>query len=247
MKTTVTENYYTNCPNCGATLQPDDKTCPYCGTYMVKNRSVSESDGQEINYIAHQNVYYSNGRNAGNGAAGNDTRRVDIISQADPDQMGSGSTVLIVFLVFWICSTFIGAITAFISTRQMFAMSSMFGFPGMSFSGGFLALLVPVGMGTLGLIFLIFFLKKRSAGRMTLASAPRYDAVVLAHSKTSDLHRSENHSYTQTKCSVKVLANIDGRETCILIKSKLPNADIAYPVGCHITIAGRDTMFMIVE
>ena len=82
---------------------------------------------------------------------------------------------------------------------------------------------------------------------MTLANAPRYDAVVLAHSKTSDLHRNDNHSYTETKCSVKVLANIDGRETCILIKSKLPDADIAYPVGCHITIAGRGTMFMIVE
>ena len=58
----------------------------------------------------------------------------------------------------------------------------------------------------------------------------------------------QNVYYTNSNDSGNGTApNIDGRENCILIRSKLPDVDIAYPVGCHITIAGRGTMFMIVE
>ena len=102
-------------------------------------------------------------------------------------------------------------------------------------------------MGAIGLAVLVKLIKKRTECKLTLANAPQYDAVVIGHSKNTNAHRNGYRSYTYTTCSVKVLANIEGRETCILIKSKLPDADLAYPVGCHVTIAGKESMFMIVE
>ncbi|MBO7402697.1 MAG: zinc ribbon domain-containing protein [Lachnospiraceae bacterium] len=225
MKRSVTENYYDNCPNCGAVIQPDYKVCPYCGTTVVHSRTYTESDEtQDIYNINTQNVYYYNDEKQNPG----DSRKVDFISTADPDNGGVANTVGgVVFLVVW--------------TGICIAMSVAF------FADAGLMGLMPVGMGVVGVVGIVSILKKSSAYNGARYSAPHYDAEVIGHSKYSEERGSGDDARLRTTCSVKVLATIDGREQCILIESKNPAADALYPVGCHITIAGSGTNFVIIE
>ncbi len=59
MRRSVTEEFYDNCPNCGAAVQADFRNCPYCGTSLIFKRTTETDDG-----------------NPG------DLRRVDIVSKA---------------------------------------------------------------------------------------------------------------------------------------------------------------------
>ncbi len=225
MKRSVTENYYDNCPNCGAVIQADYKVCPYCGTTVVHSRTYTESDGgQDIYNINTQNVYYYNDEPQKNG----DTRKVDIVSDADPDNGGVANSLgSVVFLVVWI-------VMSLVVTGGFMSEGGLFG-------------LLPLGIGVFGVVGVLSNLKKSAAYNGARYSAPHYDAEVIGHSKYTEDVGSSEHPHVKAACAVKVLARIDGREQCILIESKNPAADAAYPVGCHITIAGSGRSFVIIE
>ena len=225
MKKSVTENYYDNCPNCGAVIQPDYKVCPYCGTTVVHSRTYTESDdSQDIYNINTQNVYYYNDEPKNPG----DSRKVDIVSDADPDNGGVANSVMpVIFLVIWVGMSLVVA-------------------GGFASVGGPMGLL-PLGIGAFGVVGVLSTLKKNAAYNNARFNAPHYDATVIGHSKYSEQRGSGEDARLKTSCAVKVLAWVDGREQCILIESKNPAADAAYPVGSHITIAGRGKSFVIIE
>jgi len=78
MKYTTTEKYYTNCPNCGASLGPEDKYCTYCGTRIVYERSYTQEDTVSL-----------------------DMSKVDFESEADGEISGAGNIISIIGLVFF--------------------------------------------------------------------------------------------------------------------------------------------------
>ncbi len=42
MATKIVEEYYANCPNCGGVSKDGDKVCDYCGTSLLKTKTVQE-------------------------------------------------------------------------------------------------------------------------------------------------------------------------------------------------------------
>ena len=107
-----------------------------------------------------------------------------------------------------------------------------------SVGDGFLFSFVPLGMSLIGIAMMVYLIASNTKYRRTMTGAPRYTATVIGHSKTIEHSGSGEDYRANSVCYVKVLANIDGREQCILIKSKDATADAKYPKGCRVTIAG---------
>lgn len=215
-KQTTVEVLLEKCPSCGAPRVGQEATCHYCGCSMIQTKRIIEE--VEDAPVA------SNAKK--------DDRRVDIISDVEPPESGeaSGKIIGIAFLVVW-CTAAFGM-----------------GFFALSMGAGPIFGIVPFGMGTVGVIGLItMFLKPAAGYKKVMAQGSEYDAIVLGYEvRPFNLSAgSVNSVQNLLRTRVKVLADIDGRETCILMKPPSSMTELSYPVGCRITIVGLGRDFVV--
>ena len=214
-KQTTVEVLLEKCPSCGAPRVGQEATCHYCGCSMIQTKRIIE-EVEDAPVAPNEQK---------------DDRRVDIISEIEPKEPGAlGNVAGIAFMIVW-CTAAFGM-----------------GFFAMSMGAGPIFGIVPFGMGAVGVIILIStFLKPTSGYKKVMTQGREYSAVVLGYGRKPITFTSgESHTiHSIMRLQVKVLADIDGRETCILLNAPASMTELSHPVGCRITIIGLDRDFLV--
>ncbi len=214
-KQTTVEVLLEKCPSCGAPRVGQEATCHYCGCSMIQTKRIIEE--------------VEDAPMAPN--AKKDDRRVDIISEIEPKEPGAlGNVAGIAFMIVW-CTAAFGM-----------------GFFAMSMGAGPIFGIVPFGMGAVGVIILIStFLKPASGYKKVMTQGREYSAVVLGYEARPFNLSAGNVNSVQNllRTRVKVLADIDGRETCILLNAPSSMTELSHPIGCKVTIIGYENKFLL--
>lgn len=234
-------NRNNRCPNCGAEADAGTRYCPFCGTLLADEQQ--PDFGREAEAVSFGNIPDNTNTVSGTyvytteaerteqndfvdraAAEVTDTRKVDIVAQPASEakgDMGSSVFALVVWVVF----------------------------------GGFI-LRVASGAGFFRIIILLIFIsgivsrikKIQNASKPAMERLGHdYKAVVLDHSISTDTLLEGDSRRIITVGKVKVLANIAGQETCILISAGDGHVTAMYPVGCTVTIRGYSNYWMIKE
>ncbi|MBR5348779.1 MAG: hypothetical protein IK125_06040 [Lachnospiraceae bacterium] len=217
-KQTTVEVLLDKCPSCGAPRVGNEATCHYCGCSMIQTRRIIEEVEDPVVP----------------GAAHKDDRKVDIISEVEPPQPGAAGAqfVGVAFLIVW-CVAAIG--------MGSFALKM---------GAGPIFTIVPFGMALIGVVmFAAGMMNVNSKGNYNkiLREGCEYPAVVLGYGqKPFTFTSGETHTvHSILKTQVKVLADIDGRETCILLNAPASVSELTYPVGSTIMVVGLDGRYIV--
>lgn len=204
--------------------------CPSCGAARVGQEATCHYCGSSM--IQTKRIIEEVEDPEPASPAKKDDRRVDIISDVEPKEAGGSNVVAFAFLVVWCMAAF---------GMGIFALSMG--------AGPFFAIM-PFGVGVVGIIIVFTsFLKPAGAYNRVISQGREYSAIVLGYEMRPVTFTSgEMHSvHSLLKTRVKVLADIDGRETCILINAPSSVSELSHPVGCPITIIGLGNDFLIRE
>lgn len=255
------------CPSCGAESDGSKKYCSFCGTLLQNESGYSQSAFSEYgneNRAFTETAYkepetkqsvFTESAFAGsafadspfqNSAFNNiddtqkidreselrraaaevtDTRKVDIVA-LDPPMVQPDNSSAVVKLIMWVI------IGLFIVTRFLFGW-------------GFIP-------SVIGLVIYINGIIKRAKRANKKNAEPvkrgrKYNAVVIDHSFSNETIGTGVNQRTVTNGKLKVLANINGRETCILIPAGDGHIKSMYPVGCTVTIQGYANFWTLAE
>jgi len=214
-KQTTVEVLLEKCPSCGAPRVGNESTCHYCGCSMIQTKRITE-EVEDMPVTPDVKK---------------DDRRTDIISTIEPKEPGSsGKIAEIAFFIVW-CTAAFG--------MGIFALSM---------GAGPIFGLVPFGMGAVGVIIMYtYFIKPGREYNEVMTNGREYEATILGYEQRPFTFTSgETHSIQSLiKVRIKVLADIDGRETCILLNAPSSVSELSYPVGCRITIVGYGNKFLV--
>ena len=217
-KQTTVEVLLEKCPSCGAPRVGQEAACHYCGCSMIQTKRIIE-EVEDVPVAPN---------------AQRDDRKVDIISEVEPPQPGAAAGQVMggAFLVLW-CVVTIGI-----------------GVSALTFGAGPIFAIVPFGMAIFGIVGFgtaIMSSSKSGGYDKILAQGREYPAVVLGYGqKPFTFTSGETHTvHSILKTQVKVLADIDGRETCILLNAPASVTELTYPVGSTITVVGLDGRYIV--
>ena len=216
----VAELFLEECPNCGAPREKKESACKYCGTALTVSKLVEEDLESFCPSVTEANIRI---------AKENEHRDPDIYSRAYPGEKCTRelTAVRVILCFFLTVPILIG----------LFALSFEADSSGLAEGGGIalgFALLLAVVLGSL--LCLTFFVGKQAKeADAAMASSRNYRAVIVqVRAKVMD---PGNVTYRP----VKVVADIDGKDTCIMLRadsaSDLMCANF-YPIGGEVEIAG---------
>ncbi|MBO4478253.1 MAG: hypothetical protein J5757_08020 [Lachnospiraceae bacterium] len=217
-KQTTVEVLLEKCPSCGAPRVGQEAACHYCGCSMVQTKRIIE-EVEDVPVAPN---------------AQRDDRKVDIISEVEPPQPGAAGAqfVGVAFLIVWcVAAIGMGSFALKMGASPIFAV-------------------VPFGMAFVGVvIFAVGMTNVNSKGNYNkiLREGHEYPAVVLGYGqKPFTFTSGETHTvHSILKTQVKVLADINGRETCILLNAPASVTELTYPVGSTITVVGLDGRYIV--
>lgn len=240
------------CPKCGADVEGNVKYCPFCGNIVSKEAFEDTSwkidydfqdsekqmtDAEDIRIdateplqdftVQYSDEYTSNPKKETSRLQREITsvRKVDIISKANPLEQNIGYKIF--FLIFWII---IGV-----------AVTS--GFASMA---GPLCIL-PLGLLTYGIIRIAKEIGEGTRYKATKRNAPEYEAVVIDHNMSQIMEGTKETRRIINVGKVKVVADIDGEDLCIIITTGERDAKLLYPVGSTVTICGSGNYWLLKE
>ena len=217
-KRTITEVLLEECPNCGAARKGDEEVCTFCGTSMVQTQRVFE----EIEETPQKDERKY------------DNRKVDIISEVEPAENAKSMTVGVIFLAVW-CAI-------------------AFGIGVMSLGGDAPAVFViaPFLMGAFGVVVMWSgVISPALRTKRVLSEGREYCAEVIGYGRKTversygGSNGSSERTEREEEITIKVLATIDGREQCILLKAPESVSELSHPVGCMITIIGYGNDYLM--
>ncbi len=216
-KRTITEILLEECPNCGAARKGDEEVCTFCGTSMVQTQRVFE----EIEDVPQ--------RDAGEF----DNRKVDIVSEVEPEGEAKDLAVVVIFLVMWSMITFGLGIGSLVGGAEA------------------IFVIVPFAFSGIGIMLLWSEISPALRTKRVLRDGSEYSAEVIGYGRRtvehtySDSDGSSSRTEKEEKITMKVLATIDGKEQCILLKAPSSVSELTHPIGCTVTIAGYDRDFLM--
>ena len=215
-KQIIEEVLLDKCPNCGAARRGEEEACTYCGGSLVQTRRVTESVEEEPVK-----------------AVPEDDRKVDIISKIEPIEDNAEMYFGIGFALIWLAIAGIMAGGAIGMGEPLFALIA-----------------VAIGVFGAALVFTSTAAKRLKYTKL-LVQGTQYPAVVLGYGSEKvvyDESDSDGHSRgtrTEEKIKVKVLAEIEGVEKCILLTAPTSVSELSHPIGCPITIVGLGDDYVI--
>lgn len=228
---------YSRCPNCGAEAWDSTKYCPFCGT-LLSSEEEKDSSGAVFEFSSDTSTdnttetgsyFQTESNNAAQddfirraAAEVTDIRKVDIVAKK-PVDMPSNRNSSVIGLIIWI---FIGAIV--IGNGMVGGVFKVF------------AIIIFIS----GLASIIKKVKDASVAPIDQMGRD-YQAVVLDHSTSTETILTDDSRKEITVGKVKVLANVGGKETCILIEAGDGHVKSMYPVGCTVKIRGFGEYWML--
>ena len=162
-----------------------------------------------------------------------DNRKVDIVSEVEPEGGAKDLVVSILFLTAW-CAIAVGI-----------------GITALAIDGPGIFVIVPFLFGAFGIAMMWSEIGPVLRAKRVLRDGSEYSAEVIGYGRRtvehtySDSDGSSSRTEKEEKITMKVLATIDGKEQCILLKAPDSGSELTHPIGCTVTIVGYDRDFLM--